>query len=243
MPASASMPPDAPADDAEPVDHGRVRVGADERVGVEDAALREDALREVLEVDLVDDADSRRDDLEAVERLHAPLQELVAGAVALELDAHVRGERVRRGPLVHLHRVVDDERDGDQRLDQLRVAAEPSDRRAHRREIHEQRDPGEVLQDDPGHHERDLGGPLGLRLPGGEGAHVVFLDPLAVAVAQQRLEDDADRDGQAANARGPVPLEVGERVERAGAARTEGEAASEALEIRHHRYRITRVPG
>ena len=49
---------DAPAEDAEAVDHRRVRVGADERVGVERRpvfALHDDA-REVLEVHLVDDA-------------------------------------------------------------------------------------------------------------------------------------------------------------------------------------------
>ena len=68
-----------------------------------------------------------------------------------------------------------------------------ADGRAHRGEVHEQRDAREVLQDDAGDHERDLGRPLGPRLPGGQRANVLFLDALAVAVAQQGLEDDADR--------------------------------------------------
>src|SRR5690606_5360546 len=70
---------DAPADDAEAVDHGGVAVGADERVG-EDLAVAvdgagEDAAGEVLEVDLVDDAGGGRDGAEVVEALLAPLEE------------------------------------------------------------------------------------------------------------------------------------------------------------------------
>ena len=69
---------DAPAEDAEAVDHRRVRVGADERVGVRErdgALLRgrgHDDAREELEVHLVDDAGVRRDDLEVAERRSGP---------------------------------------------------------------------------------------------------------------------------------------------------------------------------
>src|SRR5205823_9466745 len=43
----------APGDDAQAVDHGRMRVGADQRVGEGPAVLLDDALGQVLEVDLV----------------------------------------------------------------------------------------------------------------------------------------------------------------------------------------------
>ena len=46
-------PADAPAEHAEPVDHRRVRVGADERVGERLAVPLLDHPREELEVDLV----------------------------------------------------------------------------------------------------------------------------------------------------------------------------------------------
>ena len=76
--------------------------------------------------------------------------------------------------------------------------------RAHRRQVHEQRHAGEVLEHDPRDDERDLRRPLGPRLPGGEGAHVVFLDPLPVAVAQERLEDHAEaRRAAGRSVRGP----------------------------------------
>ena len=91
---------DAPAQHAQAVDHGGVRVGADAGVGVGERAValgaREDHAGQVLDVDLVDDAGARRDDLELVERGLAPAQELVALAVALVLDLDVALEGVRR---------------------------------------------------------------------------------------------------------------------------------------------------
>src|SRR5690606_31532794 len=59
----------APADHADAVDHGGVRVGADQGVRVVDVALLHDAARQVFQVDLVDDAEARRHDAEGVECL------------------------------------------------------------------------------------------------------------------------------------------------------------------------------
>ena len=50
---------DAPAQHAEAVDHGGVRVGADEGVGVRLAVADHDRAGQVLDVDLVDDAGAR----------------------------------------------------------------------------------------------------------------------------------------------------------------------------------------
>ena len=114
-------PADAPAEHAEAVDHRRVRVGADERVGERDAVAVLDDAREVLEVHLVADAGARRHDLEAAERLLAPAQEEVALAVALELELDVAPERHARRERVDLHRVVDHELGRDQRVDLRRA--------------------------------------------------------------------------------------------------------------------------
>src|ERR687885_823408 len=72
---------------------------------------------EVLEVHLVADAGVRRDDREVVERLLAPAQELVALAVALELELGVRLEGVAQREDVDLDRVVDHELGGNERVD------------------------------------------------------------------------------------------------------------------------------
>src|SRR5207247_5376847 len=61
--------------------------------------------RQVLEVDLVHDADARRHHLEGVESLHAPFHELVALLVALEFELLVQVERVFRAVVIDLHRV------------------------------------------------------------------------------------------------------------------------------------------
>ncbi len=50
---------DAPTDDAESVDHRRVRIGPDQRVGVVDAVRGQHALGEVFQIDLVHDTDAR----------------------------------------------------------------------------------------------------------------------------------------------------------------------------------------
>ena len=69
-------PADAPAEHAEAVDHRRVRVGADQGVGVglqgAVALAAVDDLGEVLEVDLVADPGRRRHDAEVVEGLAGP---------------------------------------------------------------------------------------------------------------------------------------------------------------------------
>ena len=57
---------DAPAEHAEAVDHGGVRVGADERIGICDALsagfMNENDARQVFKVHLVDDAGIGRHD-------------------------------------------------------------------------------------------------------------------------------------------------------------------------------------
>ena len=65
----------------------------------------------------------------------APAEERVALAVALELELGVAGEGEPGRELVHLHRVVDDELDGQERVDACRVAAEVAHRVAHRGQV------------------------------------------------------------------------------------------------------------
>ena len=64
---------DTPAGDTETVDHGRVRVSADDGVWVEKVVTVEDNTSEVLEVDLMDDTRARGHNLEVIEGLGAPL--------------------------------------------------------------------------------------------------------------------------------------------------------------------------
>ena len=90
----------APADYAKPVDHGRVRIGSDQRVGIINFAIVDlrvlHTLGEIFEIDLVNDPDARRNQLKRFECLLAPLQKLVALAVALEFHFQIQLQRFGR---------------------------------------------------------------------------------------------------------------------------------------------------
>src|SRR6202030_895255 len=145
----------APSDDAEPVDHRRMRIVADQRVGEESAVALKNPLREILEVYLMHDTDAGRDEPESFERLLAPFQELVTLAVAFELHLHVQAERFGGPCEIHLHGMIDHEIDRDERLDDFWIAAEFLHRASHRREIDHQRHAGEILENNPRDHEGD----------------------------------------------------------------------------------------
>ena len=118
-----------------------------------------------LEVHLVDDPRARGDDPEVGERALPPAEERVALAVALELELGVARDGEPRRVLVDLHRVVDDELGRQQRVDPLRVAAELAHRVAHRGEVDDRGDAGEVLEEHAPGRERDLLRGLGRRDP------------------------------------------------------------------------------
>ncbi len=191
----------APAEHADAVDHGGVRVGAEHGVregpaGAVDLALHHHP-GQVLQVHLVHDAGIGWHHLEVLERLLAPAQEAVALAVALELDAAVEVQRVGAAEHVHLHRVVDHQFRGDQRIDLLGAPTQPGDRVAHRRQVHHAGHAGEILQHHPCRHEGDLGVRFGLRVPGGHGLDVLWADRLPpILVAEQVLQQDLHRVGQ-----------------------------------------------
>ncbi|MOA06091.1 hypothetical protein D3C78_1257130 [compost metagenome] len=169
-------------------------VRADQGVGVVDAVTAMvHAARQVLEVDLVDDAEARRHDAESVEGLHAPFHELVALLVALELQLHVQVQRFLRAVVVDHDGVVHDQVHRHQRLDGFGLLAQARGHAAHRRQVGQQRHAGEVLQHHARHDERDFLGARALRLPLGELAHMLGRDLLAVAMAQHGFEHDAQR--------------------------------------------------
>lgn len=169
------------------------------------------------------DADAGRHDLEGVKSLLAPFQELVAFLVALELQREVLIQRLLRAGEIDLHGVVHHEIDRHQRLDHLRVLAELLHFAAHRSQIDEKRHAREVLQHDAGDGERDFILARRFRIPVREVLHIGLGDLLAVQIAQQRLQHDADGNRQlrdVADARG---LKSREGVKFACCAGTSGE--------------------
>ena len=193
---------DAPAQNAEAVDHGGVRIGADQRVGIGlQLAIHvggEDYARQVFEIHLVADAHARRHGAEVAECGLAPLEERIAFAIALELEQRVRFVGLRSAELVHLDGVIDHQFRRHQRIDALRIAAERLDGIAHRAEVDDCGDAGEVLHQNAGRHVGDLAARLGLGIPLGQELDVGGGDVHAVFAAQQVFEQDLEAEGQAA---------------------------------------------
>ena len=187
---------DAPADYAQAVDHGGVRVGADHGVGIRGAVHGHDDRREVFEIHLVHDAGVGRHGAEILERRLAPAQERVALLIALEFEQRVQLEGVVGAVVIDLHGVIDDQIDRDQRIGLLGIGAHFLERVAHGGEIDYAGHAGEILQDHAGRAEVDLAR-VGFGVPLGDVFDVGALDGGAVFEAQQVFEENLDRVGNA----------------------------------------------
>ena len=98
-------------------------------------------------------------------------------------------------------------------------ATEVGHRIAHDREVDDRRHPGEVLEEDAGGHERDLGLGCLTGPPGRECLDIAGLDDAAAGMAKDVLEQDLEGDGRPIEV-DPVrdrgqPVVVGEPVAKA----------------------------
>ena len=123
----------------------------------------------------------------------APAQKLVTLHVALKFHLGIEGKRHVGAELVDLHGMVDHQFGGQQGIDLFCVAAHFRDGVAHRREVRHGRHAGEVLQQHSRGHKRDLRALLGHRLPFRQRLDVLGLHESAVLLAQQVLEQNANR--------------------------------------------------
>ena len=175
-------------------------------------------------------------DGEVAEGALTPAEEGVAFLVALEFARGVDEERCFGAELIDLNRVVDDEVGGLERIDLLGIAAELGDRVAHRREVHDRGHAGEVLEQHACDAEGDLLLRAGLGVPLREGLDIGALHEGAVLVAEEILEQDLEREGQAGDRR---RVELGEVEEVVVLARDfERRARGETVERGHDRNLI-----
>ena len=193
---------DAPAQHGEPIHHGRMRIGADERIGIGDLDRRGLAARrrifllagphglgEIFEIDLVANPGARRDDAEIVERSLAPFQEPVPLAVAAIFEIDIGLEGLAVAERIDDDRMIDDKIDRHQRIDLLRIAAKIRHGVAHRGQIDDGGHAGEILHQDPGRTKRDLAFVLALvGEPCGDAFDVFLGDRAAILEAKQILE-------------------------------------------------------
>src|SRR6185437_10735058 len=98
---------------------------------------------------------------------------------------------------IDLDRVVDHQVDVDQRVDRGGVAADLGHRVAHRGEVDDGRNAGEVLHQDAGGLEGDLDARLGGGVPGGDRLDVGLRHRHPVLEPQHVLQQHLDRVRQA----------------------------------------------
>ena len=197
----------APAEHAQAIDGGGVRVGAHAGIKVGKSLatvffdLGHDDLGEIFDIDLVDDACSRRYHAEVLECLLAPTQELVTFAVALVFDIHVLFDRVGDAVLVDLYGMVDDHVGLHLRVDDLRVSPKILDRITHGGKIHNAGHAGEILHDHTGRGELDLMARLCSRIPIQQCLDMIIRDVGAIDVTYQILDENLQRIRQMIDAR------------------------------------------
>ncbi len=147
------------------------------------------------------DAGAGRNDAEILECLLAPLEEAVAFAIALIFQIDIVLESQRVAEIVHDDRMVDDEINGNERIDLFRVAAERLDAVAHRSQIHHGGNAGEVLHQ----HARRAIGDFSASLaavgkPLGDIFDVRLLDGAVVLEAEQVLKQNLHGERKTGNA-------------------------------------------
>jgi hypothetical protein len=228
-----------------------VGIRSNERVGVgEGLAIfrqRKNRLRQILEIDLMNDAGVRRNDAEVLERLLTPAEKCVALLVAFEFAIRIDEERRLGTVLVDLHRMVDDEIDGLEWIDLLRVAAEPGERVAHCGEVDDGGNAGEILEEHAGCAERDFLLDAAFDVPLCQGFDVRRLDELSVLVSEEVLEEDLETEGKAGGVAAGGRIEgVEAEIRVVPPADFEGRPATERVRVCHLSFsgtgRAVRVP-
>ena len=114
-------PAHAPAKHAKAVDHRRVAVGANAGVGIRHQRAVTIGrcpycLCNMFQIDLMANAGAWRNGFEVVQRLAAPFQKVIAFAIAVIFNLDILLCRLWVTKFVHHHRVVDDQMDGNQRV-------------------------------------------------------------------------------------------------------------------------------
>ena len=104
---------------------------------------------QILQVDLVADTVSGGHGTEVLEGPLGPLEEGVPLLVPLEIELLVEFERIVPSGEVGVDGVIDDQVDGDQGVDELRVLAHGLDGVPHGCQVGDGSSSGEVLQQDP----------------------------------------------------------------------------------------------
>ena len=230
---------DAPAEHAEPADHRRVAVGAEQRIrarqGHPARLFQKHHRRKPLEIELMHDAAAGRDQTDVREGSGTPFEEFEPFSIARDLDLFVEGSRVRPAAVHRNQGVIAHEIDRNLRIGFGRIAAAPCDLVAQRGHVGHQRDAGEILQQQARRLKFQAAAPGTF----GETGEIECSGILRVA---QRAFDE-DLQGQRKSARGNQALRLGTfEAHVFDPAVSSGKGREQGFRRRSHGHSITR-PG
>ena len=110
--------------------------------------------RDLLQMNLMDDAGARGKHCEPVKGLFGPFQEAITFGITLELALEVFFFGVRRPGQVDLQRMIDHQRHRHSGIDARRITTPPRDRRPQRRKVDQHRHTGGIRHHDTGNLQR-----------------------------------------------------------------------------------------
>ncbi len=183
----------------------------------------------------MDDAHGRRHDAEVAETPSGPS----GGTRTARGSAGTPWPRSRPSSLgraeeVDLHRVVDHQVDRHQRVDPLRIAAEPLHGASHGRQVDHAGTPVKSCSTTRAGLKGTSIAVCRTRLPAGQVAHVVLGHLVAVAVPQHGFQQHADRVGQPRDAGQPGVFQPRQAIDaRAAAAGVKSVAGMKRIVKRH----------
>jgi hypothetical protein len=198
----------------------------------------EDALGKVFQVDLMNDANARRNDAKGFKGLLAPFQEPVSLAIPLEFHFEIQAQRVGRTKEIHLNGMIHHKIHRNQWLDNLWVLFQLCHRGAHSGQIHQKRHASEVLEHNACDHEGNFLWSGRLGIPCSQRGDVALGDLFSVAIAEHRFEHDSDTDGQSGDPAESFFLQGRQGVVKAGFSMT----GIESAEGISHRQLVTKKP-
>ncbi len=140
----------SPAEDAQPIDHRRVAIGAHQCVCEPTTVFLTGDIGNPLEIYLVDNPSPRGDGTESFKTLLTPFEEFITLHISLVFNFQISllgiGENTG---VIHLHAVVDDQVNRNLGIDLFRISTQGHHRIAESGDIDHRGNSGEILKKYP----------------------------------------------------------------------------------------------
>ena len=187
----------APGKHANAICRGGMRVGTHNGIEVGELAgvgrLRHNAARKTLDVDLMADTRSRRNNANVLERRLRPLQKAIAFAVALEFHIHVLLKSIGAASRIGNNRMVDHQIERDLRINARGIGAQIARSFAHHGQVNEHRHASEILQQNASRHVFNFAALNALRAGVDNALRIEIAGIGVVDIAQHVFEQNTQR--------------------------------------------------